>query len=1229
MNEELIQTKPCRYGKMSFFKNDNTVSRSLCEYGEWAQAEIDFLNCLIDEGCTVLDVGAFIGTHAIAFARRVGANGCVYAFEPQPAFFELLKRNVEQNSLTNVHLFNVAVSAVTGRFGIPDADVSEAGNFGGTGLLESCSSTCYLGSCRSIDVITVDQLGLTRCDLIKIDAENMESNVLAGAEEVLRNSRPIVFAECSSLQYGWPVVQITQNLKYHTYLLNVPAYNPSNFRGSRQNFFGASREAGFVLLPEERLAAAQKHRKFLDCEYLIPIRCIDDLALALLKKPQYKYEVLVKSAAAAVVGSEFWANEAEVEQFRDVIRLGEDRLAETNETLAHAKEELARRSNELSQSQYEPRPVADELSMLRNDFELTSKELCRKEAALARIYSSRAWKVLSGYHALRGRLNSSRLIQEIRLIRDIRLLRNSGLFDSSWYLQQNPDVAKAGINPLRHFLRHGWTEGRDPNPIFHTNFYLMQHPDVATAAVNPLMHYLRFGAAEGRDPSPRFDTSSYLGKNPDVAQSGLNPLAHYIQYGLAEGRDPYGPKSDTSAKNRHLDVPTLSRGSLNAQAKKAATQIWEDYSTLSGQISSDRRSKIGNLSLEKPDLVALSARDLARHAASLRLPCAEPVEVSIVIPVFNHFNVTLECLTSIQSHTKGIAYEIIVVDDGSSDATPDVLPTIANLRYFRNDQNSGFIASTNRGASVANGQYILFLHNNAQVTEGWLKPLLETCTTYDQAGAVGPKIVYPDGRLQEAGVSVDRSCSSHMIGLFDDPRLPRYNYIREVMYCSSICLLIKKHTFLAVGGFDAAFKPAYCQDCDLSFVLRRKGLRVIYDPRSVVIHHLGKSASPAAKTTSIIRNRQKLLERWQSEIDKLNATKLIAFYLPQYHPIPENDRWWGKGFTEWTNVTKALPNYVGHYQPHLPADLGFYDLRIDEIRTQQAGLASRYGIYGFCYYYYWFAGKRLLHLPLERLLEMNKSEFPFCMAWANENWTRRWDGREKEVLIAQSHSDDDDRSVIQDLMRYMRNPTYIRINGRPLLIVYRINLLPDIHRTVAIWREMCRGEGIGEIYLAFTESFECAGKPPEPRTLGFDASVEFPPHGIAAPIPPPGVISNPKYAGTIHDYRQVVRNYLKQELPGHVRFRTVMPCWDNTPRRQNDPLLLENASPGAYQAWLEAVMDLTHEQNFGEERIVFINAWNEWGEGNHLEPDRRNGHAYLEATLNAAQASLLNRAGDR
>src|SRR5919109_5123826 len=166
------------------------------------------------------------------------------------------------------------------------------------------------------------------------------------------------------------------------------------------------------------------------------------------------------------------------------------------------------------------------------------------------------------------------------------------------------------------------------------------------------------------------------------------------------------------------------------------------------------------------------------------------------------------------------------------------------------------------------------------------------------------------------------------------------------------------------------------------------------------------------------------------QVPTSSEPKLIAYYLPQYHPIPENDAWWGKGFTEWANVAKARPNYLGHYQPHLPADLGFYDLRVEETMEQQAALAQRYGIEGFCYFYYWFAGKRLLDMPLERMLRTGRPDFPFCIAWANENWTRRWDGRDHEILIAQQHSDNDDRAVISDMMRYLRRRNYIRVNGK-------------------------------------------------------------------------------------------------------------------------------------------------------------------------------------------------------
>jgi lipopolysaccharide biosynthesis protein len=265
----------------------------------------------------------------------------------------------------------------------------------------------------------------------------------------------------------------------------------------------------------------------------------------------------------------------------------------------------------------------------------------------------------------------------------------------------------------------------------------------------------------------------------------------------------------------------------------------------------------------------------------------------------------------------------------------------------------------------------------------------------------------------------------------------------------------------------------------------------------------------------------------------------------------------------------------------------------------------------------------MLELPLERLLETGKPDLSFCLSWANENWTRRWDGREHEILLAQRHSDEDDRAVIADLMRYMRHSNYIRINGKPLLLIYRINLFPDIRRSVEIWRDACRTEGLGDIYLAYVESFGFATAFEDPKKYGFDASVEYPPHGMGAKVDPPGPLINREYQGAISDYREVTCKYINRPIPGFTRFRGVMPSWDNTPRRQNHATLFHYASPGAYQAWLEAAIEETHRQNFGDERIIFINAWNEWAEGTHLEPDRRFGHDYLQATLNAQQNWIL------
>lgn len=342
--------------------------------------------------------------------------------------------------------------------------------------------------------------------------------------------------------------------------------------------------------------------------------------------------------------------------------------------------------------------------------------------------------------------------------------------------------------------------------------------------------------------------------------------------------------------------------------------------------------------------------------------------------------------------------------------------------------------------------------------------------------------------------------------------------------------------------------------------------------------------------------------------------RCIAYYLSQFHPIPENDKWWGKGFTEWTNVTRARQNFVGHYQPRLPADLGFYDLRVPEVREQQAELAASYGIHGFCYYYYWFAGKRLLERPLEEMRISGRPRFPYCLLWANENWTRRWDGADQLVLIAQDPARTDDERFIRDLLPHFRDERYIRVDGKPLFMVYRIGQLPDPRRSSQTWRDIARREGVGELYLCAAKTYDTA----EPGGYGFDAIVEFPPHR-SSPLPQNEKyeITNPAYRGTLIDYRRFVMNYLLQPVPKHVVHPTVMPAWDNTPRRPDVGDTFVNATPEIYELWLREVVARTVALRRAEEQLVFVNAWNEWGEGAYLEPDRRYGHQFLHATQRA------------
>ena len=354
-----------------------------------------------------------------------------------------------------------------------------------------------------------------------------------------------------------------------------------------------------------------------------------------------------------------------------------------------------------------------------------------------------------------------------------------------------------------------------------------------------------------------------------------------------------------------------------------------------------------------------------------------------------------------------------------------------------------------------------------------------------------------------------------------------------------------------------------------------------------------------------------------------NAIRTIALNLPQFHPTPENDEWWGRGFTEWTNVTKCTSRFPDHYQPHLPADLGFYDLRLPEARYAQAQLAREYGIHGFCYYHYWFNGRRILERPVNEILQSGEPDFPFCLCWANENWTRRWDGLDEEVLLKQNYSSQDDQAHIASLLPAFEDSRYIRMDGKPVFLVYRASVLPNPKQTTDIWRQAAHQAGIGELYLGMVQGF--ATEQHNPSDFGFDFALEFAPdwRQLGQPVDPfPPLTKWQKLLGQtqnkttdrIFSYEVCRDNMLKKAIPDYPWYRCATPAWDNSARRAEGATMLVGSTPESYEHWLS---ELVQDANQHKRDFIFINAWNEWAEGNHLEPCQKWGRAYLEATKRA------------
>ena len=362
--------------------------------------------------------------------------------------------------------------------------------------------------------------------------------------------------------------------------------------------------------------------------------------------------------------------------------------------------------------------------------------------------------------------------------------------------------------------------------------------------------------------------------------------------------------------------------------------------------------------------------------------------------------------------------------------------------------------------------------------------------------------------------------------------------------------------------------------------------------------------------------------------------QLIAFYLPQFHPVSENDEWWGKGFTEWTNVAKAKPFFRGHYQPRLPADLGFYDLRIPDVRVAQAEMAKEYGITGFCYYHYWFGnGRRMLERPFNEVLESGSPNFPFCLCWANETWEQRWYGvidNSKKILIEQKYNGKSDyEKHFESLVQAFKDPRYIKVNGKPLFQVFCPGQIPDLSVFVNTFRSMAVHHGLPGIHLVGGQKTPVDWNPLE---NGFDAimSDSF---GNALRDSKPlssrildflweNKISYKLFAKgksvnhiTMYEYANIIKSMKKTHSVDSIKPYPVYPVvvndWDNTARAGRKGIVFKHASPERYGRHIvDAINSLKTRP--GADKIIFVKSWNEWAEGNYLEPDAKFGNHYLK-----------------
>jgi len=695
--------------------------------------------------------------------------------------------------------------------------------------------------------------------------------------------------------------------------------------------------------------------------------------------------------------------------------------------------------------------------------------------------------------------------------------------------------------------------------LFDPDWYSQRYQDAAQSQLSPIAHFSWLGLRLNRSPGPAFDTAYYTKANPDIHASGLHPLQHYIRYGRAEGRPGIAVNGQDPAAAASTDT-----GSPHFLATMPANADW----------------------------TFRLATDAFMHRG-LR-PCAD---YAVVINAATPADWQAAC-TVLENLT--LPHDVFLLGSNQFDfsAMPPPMVSLAYLGAADDTGNArGFVRFVHSGA-LSDYKAVLWLSPSDGALATPDAAQIEAFSADSDCGVQG-------SQLEQWSRNIDSPLTTAMkIAL---PRLGLTVPQQDTPYASGATLLIKPLLLRALGQI---LHPAQmtADGANGSFPGRasvQAALGLLADQARLQVRGLA-AGRPAAAPAQVAKRE----------------VKAVAFYLPQFHPIPENDQWWGKGFTEWSNVTRGKPLFRHHNQPRVPADLGYYDLRLEDTQAAQADLARDFGIHGFCYYYYWFNGKKLLNQPIEQMARSSRTDAGFCVCWANENWSRNWDGQNRHVLMKQDYSLESNRALILEMIPMMKDPRWIRHQGKPVMVVYRISIIPNWLETARIWREECRKAGLGEIHLCAVR-FGLEMLDGQPQVHGLDAYVLFPPHEAPREDLRDTVLDLHKdFGGEIFSYEAVVKGDTEKYAQGYdwPVHRGAMLGWDNTARRLTDARIFHGATPYGFRTWIKSILEQENQFNPAPESLLFINAWNEWAEGTYLEPDQRWGHGYLEAFASAAKS---------